>query len=298
MGLKDKTLLFVPKAWHKIMFLLKKSKTDEVGGFGISNAEDLLLVEDFRLIKQEVTSAETKFDDASVAEHMAEMAKKGIEPRQCIRIWIHSHPFSNGVPSPSGTDEETFKNLMRMGAEWGIMVIFSGKTTGVFARLSMRTPFGGEDFLDVELTAMPFWAYQTNSKEQDGWAKEFTDNVSKPAPIVVHGGRGPKTIQLQLGAKRGASKTDWGKASKKQVAQYRAEWNRFPYVPGGLDISEYISARVAGYVIKEILDYGDLCTFFEPHVLRAAASASGDSGINLLEQQLANDELERGQFIE
>ena len=44
-------LRFRPTAWAKLLFLRDYGQT-EVGGFGITPADDLLYVEDVRLVKQ------------------------------------------------------------------------------------------------------------------------------------------------------------------------------------------------------------------------------------------------------
>ena len=61
------TLRFTPHAWAKLLFLRDQGDT-EVGGFGITSAEDLLLVEDIQLMEQECTVASVEFDDDSVAD--------------------------------------------------------------------------------------------------------------------------------------------------------------------------------------------------------------------------------------
>ena len=40
----------------------------EIGGFGISSADDLLLIEDVQLVKQQCTTVTVAFDDTAVAD--------------------------------------------------------------------------------------------------------------------------------------------------------------------------------------------------------------------------------------
>ena len=62
-----KLLRLTPYAWAKLLYLRDLGNT-EVGGFGISSADDLLLVEDICLIKQYCTEVTVRFDDQAVAD--------------------------------------------------------------------------------------------------------------------------------------------------------------------------------------------------------------------------------------
>ena len=110
------TLRFSPTAWAKLLFLRDYGET-EIGGFGISHPEDLLLVEDVRLVKQTCSWAHVAFDDESVADFFDEQVDDGRTPEQFARIWVHSHP--GDCPLPSLTDEETFERVFG-GASWAI----------------------------------------------------------------------------------------------------------------------------------------------------------------------------------
>jgi hypothetical protein len=63
-------LRFTPYAWAKLRFLRDVGDT-EVGGFGISHVDDLLLIEDFQLVKQTCTPVTVEFDDIAVADAVA-----------------------------------------------------------------------------------------------------------------------------------------------------------------------------------------------------------------------------------
>ena len=63
-----KPLRLTPYAWAKLLRLRDLGPT-EVGGFGISAVDDLLLVEDIQLVEQLCTSMSVKFDDGSVADY-------------------------------------------------------------------------------------------------------------------------------------------------------------------------------------------------------------------------------------
>ena len=72
------TLRFSPFAWAKLLFLRDCGDT-EVGGFGISAENDLLLIEDVRLIGQHTTLVSVQFDDEAVADYFDEQVDAGHE---------------------------------------------------------------------------------------------------------------------------------------------------------------------------------------------------------------------------
>jgi hypothetical protein len=63
----DVALRFSPTAWAKLLYFRDKSD-NEVGGFGVTQADDLLFVREFVTVKQEVTAISVKFDDEAVAD--------------------------------------------------------------------------------------------------------------------------------------------------------------------------------------------------------------------------------------
>ena len=93
-----------------------------MGGFGISAANDWLLIEDVRLVRQLCTPVTVQFDDGSVADYFDEHVDKGLPPERFARIWIHTHPGS--CPEPSSTDEETFERYFGQ-ADWALMFILA-----------------------------------------------------------------------------------------------------------------------------------------------------------------------------
>jgi hypothetical protein len=60
-------LRFSPTAWAKLQWFCHHGET-EIGGFGITSGGDLLLVEDFLTVRQEVTVVSVSFEDAAVAD--------------------------------------------------------------------------------------------------------------------------------------------------------------------------------------------------------------------------------------
>jgi hypothetical protein len=64
---RSPALRLSPTAWAKLLYLRDAGET-EVGGFGISAADDLLFVEDVQLVRQTCDVASVAFDDESVAD--------------------------------------------------------------------------------------------------------------------------------------------------------------------------------------------------------------------------------------
>ena len=61
------SLRLTPYAWAKLLYLRDLGDT-EVSGFGITAADDLLLVEDVRLVRQVCTGVSVALDDEAVAD--------------------------------------------------------------------------------------------------------------------------------------------------------------------------------------------------------------------------------------
>ena len=110
-------LRFTPWAWAKLVFLRDLGPT-EVGGFGVSAKDDLLLIEDIRLVRQRCTSVTVQFDDVAVADFFDEMVDRGLRPERFARVWIHTHPGDSA--SPSCVEEQTFVRSFGR-SDWAIM---------------------------------------------------------------------------------------------------------------------------------------------------------------------------------
>ncbi|WP_437222629.1 hypothetical protein SH661x_002869 [Planctomicrobium sp. SH661] len=105
-----------------------------MGGFGISDPEDLFRVRDVQLIRQHCTAITVKFDDVAVADFFDEQVDQGLRPEQFGRIWIHTHPGE--CPLPSAVDEETFERCFG-ACDWGVMFILA-RNEATFAELRQR----------------------------------------------------------------------------------------------------------------------------------------------------------------
>ncbi|MEO8493893.1 MAG: hypothetical protein ABI614_02405 [Planctomycetota bacterium] len=116
------------------MLYLRDYGDTEIGGFGISSADDLLLIEDVQLVKQQCTTVTVAFEDTAVADYFDGQVDGGRRPEQFARVWIHTHPGKSA--EPSGTDEETFARCFG-NSGWSIMAIVAvGGAT--YARLQFN----------------------------------------------------------------------------------------------------------------------------------------------------------------
>ena len=157
-------LRFSPTAWAKLLYLRESGPT-EVGGFGITPADDLLLVEDIRLVGQRSTSVSVVFDDTAVADFFEEQVDRGLRPEQFGRIWVHTHPGSSAEPSM--VDEETFARAFGR-ADWAVMLILAegGRT---YARLRFNAGPGGDLTLPVSVDFdVPF-----AGSDPEAWQAEY-----------------------------------------------------------------------------------------------------------------------------
>ncbi len=162
------TLRFSPTAWAKLLYLRDYGET-EVGAFGISADDDLLMIEEVRLVQQDTTFANVAFDDTSVADFFDEQVDVGRRLEQCGRIWIHTHP--GDCPQPSFTDEETFDRVFGR-ADWAVMFILAcgGQS---YARLRFNVGPGAEVQVRVDVDyTRPF-----DACDEAQWEQEYLTHV-------------------------------------------------------------------------------------------------------------------------
>jgi proteasome lid subunit RPN8/RPN11 len=183
------TLVFSPLAWLKLQFFLHAGDT-EVGGFAVSSAEDLLYVEDFATVKQEVTGVTVRFDDRAVADYADARVDAGYEPQRFLRIWVHTHPGES--PLPSRTDEETFGRVFGP-CDWSVMFILA-KGGAAYARLAFSAGPAGNLLLPVAVD-WEDWP-QSAIDQAEGlagrvcdWAAEYAAHVhQRPLALRLAGG--------------------------------------------------------------------------------------------------------------
>jgi len=188
----NSALRFTPYAWEKMQFMLGAVGT-EIGGFGLANADDYLLIEDIIIPKQTASMASVSFDK----QHLAALAMELADPdgefkfnlNQCLRIWLHTHPGMGTSPSPQ--DIKTFTEPDHLGStSWGIMVILSD-VEEPHCQYRVKDPSGNNCFFDlpVDMTVgVDFPAVDDDTRE--GWKQEIIENVEQEiyfAPTTTAG---------------------------------------------------------------------------------------------------------------
>lgn len=172
-------LRFTPYAWAKLQWFCHHGDT-EIGGFGITPGSDdqLLLIEDFVTVKQDVTVASVSFDDEAVADFFDQQVDLGRRPEQFARIWLHTHP--GDCPNPSSTDEITFQRVFGR-CDWAVMFILAqgGET---YARLRFNTGPGGACLLPVHLD----YNQDFPAADRDAWEAEYRANIHPESVVATH----------------------------------------------------------------------------------------------------------------
>lgn len=148
----------------------------EIGGFGITSQEELLLVEDFVTVTQAVSSVTVAFDDAAVADFYDSQVDLGRKPEQFSRIWIHTHPGNSA--SPSGTDEETISRVFGE-CQWAVMFILA-KGGQTYTRLRFNVGPGGEQAIKAEVA----FDCEFAGSDVEVWMQEYDANIFFPPPAV------------------------------------------------------------------------------------------------------------------
>jgi proteasome lid subunit RPN8/RPN11 len=166
-------LRFSPTAWAKLLFLRDAGET-EIGGFGITPGDDLLFIEDVRIVVQDCTWASVEFDDNSVADFFDAQVDDGRHPEEFARIWVHTHPGNS--PQPSATDEATFARVFGR-ADWALMFIVA-RGGECYARLRYNVGPGS----DVELPVEVDYGRPFDGSNAVLWQAEYSAGVRVPRP--------------------------------------------------------------------------------------------------------------------
>ena len=164
------TLRFSPNAWAKLLFFRDRGDV-EIGGFGITDATDPLLIREFVTVKQTNSVVTVQFDDQAVASFFEDQVDLGRRPHQFGRLWLHTHPGDSAQPSL--VDEETFERVFG-SCDWAVMFIVSitGKT---YARLRFNVGPGGSAELPVEVD----YSREFHGSDHVAWAAEYDANVNE-----------------------------------------------------------------------------------------------------------------------
>jgi proteasome lid subunit RPN8/RPN11 len=161
-------LRFSPTAWAKLLHFRDKSD-NEVGGFGVTDADDLLFVKEFVTVKQEVTCVSVEFEDEAVADFFDTQVDLGRKPEQFARIWLHTHPGDS--PEPSGTDEETFERVFG-NCQWAVMFVVA-ENNRTYAKLSFNVGPGGQVLIPTQID----YSQEFGSSDRELWDTEYAANV-------------------------------------------------------------------------------------------------------------------------
>ena len=161
-------LRFSPTAWAKLLYFRDKSD-NEVGGFGITEPDDLLFIKEFVTVKQKVTAVSVSFDDEAVGDFFDEQVDLGRKPEQFGRIWCHTHPGYS--PEPSIIDEETFARVFG-NCEWAVMFILA-QDNKTYAKFSFNVGSGGQILIPIEID----YAHDFEPTDKQAWNAEYSTNI-------------------------------------------------------------------------------------------------------------------------
>jgi len=125
---------------------------NEVGGFGITEAEDLLFVTDFVLVKQKVT---------------------------CVTISFEDEPGNS--PEPSITDENTFTRVFGT-CDWSVMCIVA-QDGSTFARLRFNAGPGGE----IKIPVCVDYNVEFDAADFEIWQQQYLTNVIEDTAFSLTG---------------------------------------------------------------------------------------------------------------
>lgn len=141
-----------------------------MGVFGLAPADDLLYVEEIRLIRQQCTAVSVGFDDLAVADFFEEEVDNGRTPEQFARIWIHTHPGNCALPSP--VDEETFARVFGR-CDWAVLFILAQEGQA-YCRLQFRQGPGAAFEIPVRVD----FERDFLRTDRPAWAEEFAATVT------------------------------------------------------------------------------------------------------------------------
>lgn len=172
---KKNVLRFSPYAWAKLIHIRDK-KLNEVCAFGVTHPEDPLLVIDLGIPTQMVSSCSFELSEDAMTDHIMRYVDAGYQPRDCARVWIHTHPA--GITTPSSTDERTFSQNMT-DSDWAIMFILPKGTETGYCEIQYKTPS-----IKAKIEHCIDWTYPFDAANHESWDAEFDSNVSEQKTLV------------------------------------------------------------------------------------------------------------------
>jgi len=164
------TLRFTAYAYAKLLWMRDRGDT-EVAGYATTATNDPLLVTDFRLAKQKCTGASFELDPDDLVDDVECTLDAGLAPWQTHNILCHTHPGNSA--SPSGMDEENFKNAFT-APDWAIMFIIA-EGGEIYCRLKFNIGPGGTKNLKVSVD----FGQEFKGSEHELWEREYQEKVSR-----------------------------------------------------------------------------------------------------------------------
>jgi len=164
------TMRFTPYAYAKMLWMRDRGDT-EVAGYATTATNDPLLVTDFRLVKQKCTGASFELDPDDLVDDVECTLDAGLAPWQTHNILCHTHPGNSA--SPSGMDEENFKNAFT-APDWAIMFIIA-EGGEIYCRLKFNIGPGGTKNLKVSVD----FGQEFKGSEHELWEREYQEKVSR-----------------------------------------------------------------------------------------------------------------------
>ena len=167
-------LRFTPPAWSKLLSWGDRG-TLELCVFGITLADDPLLVTEVRLVRQFCTADSLIVDDEALAEFFDEQVDLGRRPAQFARVWIRIG--AAGRSAPSRLDEETCARCFGR-TDWMVWCRL-GRGGPASARLRFHVGPGGSLRLPVKVDfRFPFAASAVPE-----WEREYREHVLTEDPF-------------------------------------------------------------------------------------------------------------------
>ena len=107
-------LRFSPTAWGKLLYLRDLGET-EIGGFGLAETEDPLLVTDIALVDQVCTPVSVKFIDQAVADFFDQQVDRGLS-RLSFRGF-------GSIPIPAIAQSQASPMKKRLPSVWACRLV-------------------------------------------------------------------------------------------------------------------------------------------------------------------------------
>lgn len=182
MNVSVKMIRFSPAAYQKIVYFLQKDV--EVGGFCLTDGD---LVTDFIVVEQESSGATFDFTKEGIEDYLDEMTNLGYTPKECFRIYLHSHPGNSA--EPSGPDWENFYKLMG-SYPWFCMLIIA-KDQSKYGYIKLTQGIGVECEIDWDVD----WTIPCEAVDFEQLELEFTTKVKKKTFKIKSAFKVPAALQ-------------------------------------------------------------------------------------------------------